>query len=288
MLTVYHSNMFTPQVGRVWRAPVVLEIFALGNLSFLGVDILLAHAINAFHHPAEWIPLFVSVLATLLLPPVLLMYFKTDRMVWRRTACFGGLAFAFIAIVTGMSGMWFHLESRFFQQGTLHSLVYTAPFIAPLAYTGVGFLLLLNRMVTDNSTLWARWVVFLALAGFAGNFALSLADHAQNGFFHVSEWIPVVGSAFALTFLVWPVLLPAPNRLLMGMVALIVLAQMVIGVYGAVLHITANFAEPGGFPDNFIYGAPVFAPLLFANLAILTLIGLDRMHVIYFEQTQVK
>ena len=31
MLTVYHSNMFTPQVGRVWRAPVVLEIFALGN-----------------------------------------------------------------------------------------------------------------------------------------------------------------------------------------------------------------------------------------------------------------
>ena len=29
--------------------------------------------------------------------------------------------------------------------------------------------------------------------------------------------------------------------------------------------------------DNFIYGAPVFAPLLFANLAILALIGLWEM-----------
>ncbi len=29
--------------------------------------------------------------------------------------------------------------------------------------------------------------------------------------------------------------------------------------------------------DNFIYGAPVFAPLLFANLAILALIGIWEM-----------
>ena len=54
--------------------------------------------------------------------------------------------------------------------------------------------------------------------------------------------------------------------------------QILVGVLGFVLHATADLHGPANsIRDNFIYGAPVFAPLLFANLAILALIGLVEM-----------
>ena len=74
------------------------------------------------------------------------------------------------SILIGLAGVLFHLESRFFLDRTLKSLTYAAPFAAPLAYTGLGFLLLMNRMVTPAAHEWARWVIFLALGGFFGNF----------------------------------------------------------------------------------------------------------------------
>ena len=41
--------------------------------------------------------------------------------------------------------MLLHLHSRFFVELTLHSLVYTAPFVAPLAFTGLGFTSMLGH-----------------------------------------------------------------------------------------------------------------------------------------------
>jgi hypothetical protein len=76
----------------------------------------------------------------------------------------------------GIAGMLFHLQSHFFDEQTIHNLVYTTPFVAPLAYAGLGLLLILDRMVDSDSIEWAQWIVFLALGGFVGNFILSLAD----------------------------------------------------------------------------------------------------------------
>ena len=73
---------------------------------------------------------------------------------------------------------------------------------------------LVNRMVRVRSAEWARWVVFLALGGFFGNLVLSLTDHASNGFFAKTEWIPVISSAFASGFLIVPLLLPVSRRFL--------------------------------------------------------------------------
>jgi hypothetical protein len=52
-------------------------------------------------------------------------------------------------------------------------------------------------MVPVRSAEWARWITFLARGGFSGNFALSLTDHASNGFFAKTELIPVIFPAFA-------------------------------------------------------------------------------------------
>ena len=99
------------------------------------------------------------------------------------------------AIAIGLIGVVLHLDSRFFHERTIKSLVYAAPFAAPLAYTGLGLLLVMNRMVDRRSEEWPRWVLLMGLGGFVGNFIFSLTDHAQNGFFHWTEWIPVVSSA---------------------------------------------------------------------------------------------
>jgi hypothetical protein len=172
-----------------------------------------------------------------------------------------------------MTGMILHLKSAFFVEQTLGNLVYSAPFLAPLAYVGVGLLLLLVRMEARDSPDFGWWVVLLALGGFVGNLGMSLLDHAQNGLFRWTEWIPVASAALAVSFLL-VVLLRSEVvfiRITYGVLGL----QVVVGMLGFALHIGADFGHrelPLG--DRFVFGAPAFAPLLFDDLAILAALGL--------------
>ena len=177
------------------------------------------------------------------------------------------------SIVLGVAGVAYHLESQFFSQWTLRSLVYTAPFAAPLAYAGLGFLLLVNRMVPEATDEWDWWVLFFALGGFVGVFVLALCDHAQNGFFHASEWWPVVASALAAGFLAAALADRgrAFARICLGVLGL----QALVGLIGYYLHVAADVnGLSASLYENFVHGAPVFAPLLFVDLAILAAIGL--------------
>jgi hypothetical protein len=167
-----------------------------------------------------------------------------------------------------------HLSGSFFKEQTLKNLVYTAPFAAPLAYTGLGFLVLLSRMVEARTAEWAGWVVVLAAGGWAGNFVLTLADHAQNGFFMPEEWIGVVSSAIAFGFLTAVVVVPH-NRPLRFAALIVMGIQLVVGVAGFYFHVRGNLDRPSASVwESFLYGAPVFAPLLFDDLAILGALGL--------------
>src|SRR5262249_10066333 len=139
------------------------------------------------------------------------------------------------AILVGLTGVIFHLNSSFFYEHTLKSLTYSAPFAAPLAYAGLGFLLVLNRMVDTSSHEWAQWVMFLTLGGYAGNFVLSLTDHAANGFFNPLEWVPVGTSALAVGFLLTPLLVPV-SREFLRLCGFVLLLKAAVGVWGFVLH----------------------------------------------------
>ncbi len=251
---------------RLW-----LEVFALVNLAFLALDIYLAHSENSFRHPAEYVPLVFSLVA-----PVILLMALLALEVWSREGVWRvlGLLIGGSAVVVGMVGLIWHLESRFFRELTLESLIYTAPFAAPLAYTGLGLLLIMNRLVDPESAEWPRWVLLLALGGFIGNFIFSLADHAQNGFFYVAEWVPVGSSAFAIGFLLVP-FLARVGRSFLAACAAVLLVQAVAGLLGCYYHTAANLRGPSpSLFDNFIYGAPALAPLLFPNLVLLAFIGL--------------
>jgi hypothetical protein len=247
-----------------------VEGFALVNLAFLGLDIWIAHQANAFERRVEWLPVVFSVVAPLLLAPLVLR----EQQGIRRGAF--GLVVGGAAIVVGLLGMLFHLESGFFEEQTLHGLVYAAPFVAPLSYVGIGLLLVLNRLEPTETLEWARWVLFLAAAGFVGNVGLSLLDHAQNGFYRPIEWLSVVGSAFGTSFLVCLVARPEV-RALRRVCAWVMGAEALLGLLGFALHLYADLVSrpaPGGLKDRLVYGAPAFAPLLFTNLAGLAALGL--------------
>ena len=250
---------------------VLLEVFVLVNLAFLSLDIYLAHSINEFRRPAEYIPLYFSLAApAVLLLGLLAREWLAYPAVWRDLGYFVG----WLAVGIGLAGVVLHLDSGFFYERTLKSLVYAAPFAAPLAYTGLGLLLIMNRMVRTDSAEWPRWVLLMALGGFVGNFIFSLTDHAQNGFFHWTEWIPVVSSAFAVGFLVTPLLTPV-GRSFLWLCALILLIQAGVGLLGFYLHTAANLhGSSPHWMDNFIQGAPAMAPLLFPNLGLPAGIGL--------------
>ena len=270
---------------RWWASPLLwVEWFLVANMAFLAVDIYLAHAVNAFEHRAEWIPIGFSVAGTLLLlaaigiggaVPVVPGGEGIGPIGWRKQLNrWLGLLVGWGSITVGVAGLLWHLNGDFFQQQTLKNLVYTAPFVAPLAYTGIGLVIVLDRMVDARSLEWSRWVILLAAGGFAGNFVLSLADHAQNGFFYPTEWIGVVAGAVAVGFLVAAVIVPDNPSLLAANLGLMVI-QIVVGLLGFYLHALGNvLGRRGPLWDRFIYGAPVFAPLLFADLAFLAILGL--------------
>jgi hypothetical protein len=256
---------------RVWwrDQQLWIELFVLANFAGLILDIFLAHSENHFRRESEYVPLVFSAAATVTLACVIPLR-RTWPAVWRDVGHLVGWG----AVAVGLGGVILHLDSRFFYDRTIQSLTYAAPFAAPLAYTGLGLLLLVNRIVEPDTLEWAQWVLLLALGGFAGNFVFSLTDHAQNAFFNPLEWIPVVTSALAVGFLLVPfvVRITVPYLLLC---ALVLALQALVGIAGFVLHSAADLRQPGAtLFERVLSGAPPMAPLLFPNLVLLSAIAL--------------
>ena len=253
----------------------IVELFIFMNVSFLAGDVYVAHSMNGFAHWAEWIPFGYSLTAPVLLliamalsgsvsPPVNVPGQSLSSR--RRASRLLGMIIGWAAIAVGVMGLVWHLDSQFFADATLKNLVYTAPFAAPLAYTGIGLLIVLNRMVPCDAEEWGRWVVLLAWGGWIGNFVLSLADHAQNAFFNWVEWVPVVASALAIG-----VLLSAAAeyrnrpflRLAMGLMA----AEIVVALVGWGFHLRAIALSPmNNWWERVVFQRACFRPAVVRQL----------------------
>ncbi len=254
-----------------WRTDHQLwvEVFALLNFAGLAPDILLAHSQNGFRRLWEYVPLVYAAAASIALAAVIPMRHRRP-LVWRHA----GHVVGWLSVLVGMTGVILHLDSQFFHERTIRSLTYAAPFAAPLAFTGLGLLLIANRMVAPGSAEWPQWILLLALGGFAGNFVFSLTDHAQNGFFNPVEWVPVFSSALAVGFLIVPFVVRVGASFL-RVCAGVLLVQAAVGVAGFALHAVGVSHQAGGtLLERILSGPPPLAPLLFPNLVILGLIGL--------------
>jgi hypothetical protein len=86
--------------------------------------------------------------------------------------------------------------------------------------------------------------------------------------------LPVVSSAFAVSFLLVAFLVRVGRRLL-ALCAFVLGVQAIVCVIGFALHVRAVLREPGAtLIERVTTGAPLFAPLLFPNLVVLGLIAL--------------
>ena len=149
------------------------ELFLLGNISFLAVDVAIAHAVNGFARPAEWVPVAFSLAAAALLlaaailgggirPPLSPWEADSPAVPLGAPRCLAwtlGMIVGAGSVCVGLAGLILHLQSGFFQQQTMRNLVYAAPFAAPLSYAGLGLLAILNRTVPARTVEWARWIV---------------------------------------------------------------------------------------------------------------------------------
>lgn len=261
---------------------LVLELFVTVNFAVLVADVWVAHSFNEFAHQVEWVPLIFSAVAALLLGGNLLVarpWSEEGRPFHRGAGRTLGILVGAASILVGVSGLVLHLDAHFFEELTLSSLVYSAPFVAPLAYAGLGFLVLLNRMVPTDGTEWPAWILLLACGGFFGNFALSVVDHAQNGFFYATEWIPVVVAALATGHLV-AALVRTPDRRFLDICWAVLALSVLTGLVGFWFHLDPILEEAGRpVAYRVIYGAPIFAPLLFPNIAALAGIGVWDLQV---------
>ena len=249
---------------------LTLEIFVTANIAFLALDVFIAHSINNFAHWGEWVPFLFAIIASLTL---LYILFTGDGRIKR----WGGFAVGWCSVGIGIWGLVFHLNSQFFADFTIKSLVYTAPFIAPLAFCGLGLLLIMNRTVHRESLEWGQWAVCMTLGGFFGNFLLALCDHAQNGFFDSREWIPIFTSAIAVGCLITVLLQPIHPPFL-RVCAVVLIINGLVGLLGFYLHRSVNLQSPElSVRDKFIYGTFLFAPLLFTDIALLGLLGLWQL-----------
>ena len=121
-----------------------IELFVTTNLAILAADIYIAHSVNHFQKAAEYIPLYFSIGA-----PVVLVVMIGLRWMWKFEAPWRDVGYmvGWLSVLVGLGGVLYHLESRFFLDRTLKSLTYAAPFRRAAGIHWTGIFPSVNRMV---------------------------------------------------------------------------------------------------------------------------------------------
>jgi hypothetical protein len=279
---------------RRWRIPFnrdqVVLLMAAVNEILLGVDTYLAHSISGTIRAGEWIPIVFGPVAGVLLLLAGLIALR------RRQAANLIASLVFLAsMLVGGLGSYYHLFRAVLntapvgQQFTALVMVYAPPLLGPLTFALVGLLGLSAAWEEDpvdsgrlrlfgslrvQMPLPKTRAYFLLVALFILATVLSsVLDHARTNFINPWLWLPTVVGVLA-TFV--SLAMGAFDHLERGDV-LTFLATMglmvLVGLVGAVLHVERDLTGQGGLlVERAIHGAPLMAPLLFANMGALGVI----------------
>jgi hypothetical protein len=267
-------------------------LLAAFNLIVLGVDTFLAHDINGAIRGYEWIPiLFAPAAGILLLAAGLIAQRK--RMLANQIASLIFLACEISAVL----GSYFHLYRGLLpnaptgQAVTPLLLIYTPPLFSPATFALVGFLILsaaweeapvgsgiLNLPAMRSLKMpYPKTQAYFLMTGLfiLATVVSSVLDHARTNFANPWLWLPTAVGLFA-TFVC--VALGAFTKATRGDLItffITMILMILVGLIGAYFHLERNLTEQGIFLDErFLRGAPMLAPLLFANMGLLGLIVL--------------
>ena len=289
----YYLAEVLPVVRRI-RVPLVRDQWMLLMLAvneiMLGVETYLAHNISGTIVPYEWIPIIFGPIAGVILLIAGLIAFRR-----RMTANMLGSLVFIASILVGLLGSYFHLrravlpDAPFGQQVSMLLLIYAPPLLGPLTFALVGILGLSaawqedpvdsGRLVLPGGAHLqmplskSRAYFFLIALGVLITVISSSLDHARSGFVNPWVWIPIVIGLFSTAAITMMGIFSAPTRVDLITYTLAMLAMIGTGVLGSLLHINYDLVGQGvAVTERFIRGAPVMAPMLFANMGAFGLI----------------
>jgi hypothetical protein len=285
-----------PPLTRIRRLPLsrdqIMLIMAAINEMFLGIDIYLAHSISGTIIPKEWIPIIFGPVAAMLL-----LFAGVVALRHRPQATLLATVVFFASIAVGLLGAYFHLHRAFLPSAppgerlTIDLLVWAPPILGPLTFCMVGMLGLSAAWVEDppdSGVLrllggarlhmpYSKTRAYLMLIGLGilATLISSVLDHARTGFHNPWLWFPTAAGTFATVVAVSLAWVKEMRRSDLLIFSLSMLLLMVVGTTGLALHIATNLIAQGTIVgERFLHGAPVLAPLLYANMGMLGLIAL--------------
>lgn len=292
---MYYLAEVFPFVRR-WRMPLsrdqVMLLMAAVNLIFLGIDIYLAHDMNGTISQNEWIPIIFGPAAG-----VLLLFAGLIALRNRPLANLIATVIFFACLVVAGLGTYFHLHRALLPEAppgervTTALIVWAPPLLGPLTFALVAVLGLSAAWIEDpldsgvvsllgnfklRMPLSKTRAYFLMIALFIlATVMSSVMDHGRTGFSNLWLWLPTFAGIFAT---IVAAAMGLYNRLERGDLLTYVATMgflMAVGLVGAWLHINRNLTSQGIIVDErFLRGAPLLAPLLFANMGLLGLVVL--------------
>ena len=254
------------------------------NFLFTGVDVALAHAVNAFHPAYEIVPLLYAPLAAIS---------SVLAAVVPRPGKWLGIAHVSLmlaGVAVGVLGTAFHAQQALNPLGGLTWiwLTFASPILAPLAFAGislVGLYAIAQEVPGSPGDLDVpgfgrfhapislnRHFLWLVGLGFAASAVTSIVDHGQYGY-SLYKLIPIAYGLFATTVVLSLAIRHEWSRGDELTYVWTMAAASVVGLLGFAFHLSADLAETGGISlERVLVFAPVLAPLLFCDLGMLGLI----------------
>ena len=281
---------------RSWRIPFsrdqMFMLLAAFNELMLAVEIYLAHSISGSLVGNEWIPVIFGPIAALVLALAGMISLRN-----RPLAICLALPTLLASILVGLLGAYFHTYRAFLpyaaagQQVNINLAIWAPPLLAPLTFALVGVIGLSalwietpvdsgNLVLMGNRNLQypfskTNGYFFLVSMGMLATLISSVLDHARTNFSNPWLWIPTGAGVLGTITPLLIGLYRKPGRSDIWAYIVNMLAIILVGTVGAALHIFSDLAADNGIIlERFIRGAPILAPLLFADIATLGLLVL--------------
>jgi len=281
-----------PAVRRL-RLPYSRDQFFMLLVAFnelmLAVEIYLAHSISGTIVAKEWIPIIFGPIAAVLLGIAGVISLRN-----RPLATWIAIPTLIASIVIGLLGAYFHIYRAFQpfaasgEQVNISLTIWAPPLLAPLTFALVGIIglsALWTESPVDSGTLIlfggyrlqlpfskTNGYFFLVSMGMLATLISSVLDHARTNFSNPWLWIPTAAGVLGTVMPLFMGFLRKPTRSDIWVYIGTMVAITLIGTLGSVLHILSNLSTENAIVgERFIRGAPMLAPLLFADIATLGL-----------------
>jgi hypothetical protein len=273
-------------------------LMAAFNEFMLALEIWLAHSVSGTIRPDEWIPIVFGPIAG-----TLLVVAGVVNLRRRSLAVALAVPVYLASIAVGLVGAWYHLYRALLpfapagDRFSLGLLVWGPPVIAPLTFALVGTfglsalwvedppdsgrLVLPGRLRVQLPFSKTRAYFFWVSLGMLATLLSSVLDHAHTDFSDPWLWAPTAAGVLGTTTPLLMGLLSRPGRGDVWVYLASMVLVMAVGVVGIFLHLRTNLVVEGiVVGERFIRGAPLLAPMLFADIAtfgLLVLLDADEV-----------